>query len=333
VRPGVGLQIRWGLGVAVAALAVILVLALVPDPFFRQQLYATTFDDVDALSPGAPVYFRGSKLGAIRKVTLTPQTRTFAVTLGVDRQWRPSACSFAKIVESNPFTTPRIELVALETTTQSCPAARLAAACQPLAAPSAAHSLVGCKRGPDLFETAALAIAQAAEVAKSANAMALQVQAMIPQGGGAGTGIDLDALIKDVTHTLKQIDQFSGRLNSQLTPNQGALAKGLDNMQKATDQISTVDIASLNVTLGKLQEMTTANQARIDTMLQEGAAISTQTRDLLENLSASLTATGSNLQRSTESLQALSEKLADDPTYIIRGQRYTDPPAPGAAKK
>ena len=34
-----------------------------------------------------------------------------------------------------------------------------------------------------------------------------------------------------------------------------------------------------------------------------------------------------------ESLQALSEKLADDPTYVIRGQRYTDPPAPGAAKK
>lgn len=332
MRPEAGLQIRWGLGVALAALAVILVLALVPDPLFRQQVYTTTFDDVQALTPGAPVYFHGAEVGSIRSVTLNPANRTFAVGLGVERSWRPSSCSFARIVASNPFTTPRIELAALDAPSATCAAARAAASCISLTAPSAKRPLTGCKRGPDLFETAAAAVAEAAEVAKTANVMVLQLQAMMPKPGASASGVDVQALIKDVTHTLASINEMSSRLNASFAPGKGDIALTLANVRRTSDQAATIDVASVNATIKQLELMMDTNQARVTAMLEDGTAISSDTRRLLENLSTSLSATGNNLQRTTDSLDALSERLSQDPTYLIRGQKFTDPPAPGATK-
>ena len=90
MRPSPEVQIRWGLGTAALALAVLVALAFAPDPLFRQRVYVTSFDDVEQLVPGAPVYFQGAVVGAVRNFTLDPQTRIFRVRLGVERAWRPS---------------------------------------------------------------------------------------------------------------------------------------------------------------------------------------------------------------------------------------------------
>jgi hypothetical protein len=293
-------QIRWGLAAALLALAVVVVLAVVPDPFFRQTVYATTFDDVDAVIPGAPVYFRGAAVGSVRSIDLAPETRVFSVRLGVRRDWRPRPCTHAEIVESNPFTTPQIKLVALEVPPGACASARRAAACTVLAAPvEGVRGVAGCRRGPDLFETAAVAIAQAAEVATAANTMAVQVQGMMAKAGGGGPmPLDVNKLAADVTMMLATLNEMTGRLNSTLAPGRGDVALTLANVRRASgsaatlsDKAATIDVVRLNETLVELQDLVRQNQSNVGTLLSEGASLSVESRALLENVSASMNAT------------------------------------------
>ena len=74
---------------------------------------------------------------------------------------------------------------------------------------------------------------------------------------------------------------------------------------------------------------TSQNQASIAGLLAEGRSSAGEVRGILEGASASLVATSANLERTSASLGTLSERLAGDPTYAIRGQRYADPPPPG----
>lgn len=60
--------------------------------------------------------------------------RTFVVQMSITRRWQPSACTFVQVASSNPFTTLRIELVALEVLSAGCAAARKGAACEPVVA-------------------------------------------------------------------------------------------------------------------------------------------------------------------------------------------------------
>ncbi len=327
MRPSSDTQIRWGVGVAVLAVAVVTVLAFVPDPFFRQRLFVTSFDDVNAVTRGAPVYFRGAVIGAVRSVALDTRTRIFSVKLGVRRDWRASPCSFAQIVESNPLTAPRIEVVALETTPAACPQARETAGCAALAAP--AHggvAMIGCRRRPDLFATAAAVMTQAAEVAKTAAAMTQQLQAMM---GGSTKGVDIQKVMTDAATTLATVNEMSTRLNATLAPGRGDVALTMANVRRLSDHAASVDVSSVNDTLAQVKALVAQNQENVNTLLAQSAAASTETRTLLENISGSLTSTSTSLEHATANMDALSERIADDPTYALRGQRYADPPAPG----
>jgi ABC-type transporter Mla subunit MlaD len=309
------------------------VLALIPDPFFRQRVVATTFDDVEGVAPGVQVYFRGAQVGEVRNVELDAPSRTFAVSLGVARNWHPSACSFATVSSANPFTAPRIELVALETGKASCPVARLAYGCNavPGAASAGGEAIAGCKRPADMFDTAAAAVDQAAAVARTANAMAQRLQGML-QGSGSGSAVDMAQVAQNATDTLAALNSLSGQLDRSFTPGRGDIAVTLANVRKATGRASEVDVASLNGILRETQSLVAANQQSIAGLLAEGKSSAGEVRMILEGASASLVATSANLERTSESLGSLSERLAGDPTYAIRGQRYADPPAPGASK-
>ena len=331
MRPSTGTQIRWGLGVAGAAFFFIAVLALAPDPLFQQRVIVTTFDDVAAVSPGAQVYFRGAAVGAVRSVSLDPDTRTFAVKLGVRRAWRPSACSFAQINETNPLTPPQIELIALDAEPAACPLARAAADC--IAVPAAllatrGERLIGCRRAPDFFQTAAAAVAQITEVAKSANIVAGRLQALVPSGG---SGVDLKQLVSNATTTLAATNQLTQRLDATLAPGKGDAALTLANLRRASDHAASIDVASLNASLVQMKQLIAQNQQTVSALLSQGKDMTTDGKALLENLSSSLTASGNSLQRTTDNLDALTERLSADPAYLLHGQRFTDPPPPKSA--
>lgn len=334
MAPDPNRQIRWGVGAALAAVALVAVLALVPDPLFRQRVIATTFDDVEGVAPGVQVYFRGAPVGAVRSIELDGASRTFAVRMGVERQWRPSPCAFATVSSANPFTAPRIELVALETGAPQCAGARRAYGCEPVSAPVGAGQdiLVGCRRAANLFETAAAAVGEAAAVARTANAMAQQLQAMLQgdgSAGGAGSAVDMAQVARNATETLAALNSLSGQLDRSFTPGRGDIAVTLANVRKATGRASEVDIASLNGLLRETQALVAQNQQSIAGILAEGKSSASEMRMILEGASASLVATSANLERTSESIGNLSERLAADPTFAIRGQRYADPPPPG----
>jgi len=327
VRPKANVQVGWGLIASAIALIALAVLSFVPDPFFRQRVLTTTFDNVDGVTAGVPVYFRGAPLGAVRSVRLDPRRRTFAVRLGVERDWRASGCVFTQVSAANPFTTPRIELVALEIAPSACPAARLAAHCLPT--PPArdaigARGVVGCERQPDLLESASFAVAQAAAAAKSVNLIAQRIQVMM-QGSGAAK-LDVPRLVGDATTTLASVNDLTRRLDDTLAPGKGDAALTLGNVRRASERAASLDVASLNTTLAQVKTLVSQNQANVTAMLSQGSAVTAQTRELLENLSGSLTTASANLQRTTDNLDALTERLAADPTYVVRGQRFVDPP-------
>lgn len=324
-------QIRWGIGAAVIAVLVVAVLALVPDPFFRQRVVATTFDDVEGVSPGVQVYFRGAPVGAVRSVALDGASRTFAVRLGIARDWQPSACSYATVSSANPFTAPHIELVALESGKDGCTLARIAHGCRPVPAIAAAGSpaITGCRRPDDLFDTATAAVAQAAQVATTANAMAQKLASMLQGDSGGASAVDMAQVARDATGTLAALNSLSGRLDQSFSPGRGDIALTLANVRKATGD---VDVQSLNGILQETRTLVAQNQASIAGLLAEGHNSAGEVRKLLEGASASLVATSANLERTSASIGALSERLAGDPTYAIRGTKYADPPAPGDAK-
>lgn len=329
--PDPGTQIRWGFGTALAALVVVATLAFVPDPFFRQRVFATTLDDVEGIAPGVKVYFRGAAVGEVRSVDLDPPSRTFAVRLGIARDWRPSACSYATVASSNPFTAPRIELVALETGAAQCPSALAAVQCDPVrASAGSVAAITGCRRPADLFQTATLAVGEAANVARTANQMAQRLQAMLQGTGGSGSAVDMAAIARDATGTLAALNSLSVQLDRSFAPGKGDMAMTLANVRKATGRASEVDIAALNGILRETKALVAQNQASIAGLLSEGKNSATEARMLLEGASASLVATSTNLERTSGSLGALTDRLAGDPTFILRGQRYADPPAPGA---
>ncbi|MFY9350966.1 MAG: MlaD family protein [Sphingobium sp.] len=323
-------QIRWGLGAALLAIMVVAVLALVPDPFFRQRVVATSFDDVEGVSPGVPVYFRGAPIGAVRSIDLDGARRIFAVRMGVDRDWRPSDCAFATVASANPLTAPRIELVALETAPAQCRAARLAYGCDPVPVGAGGEALPGCRRAADLFETAATAIGEAAAVARTANAMAQKLSGML-QGDGS-SAVDMAQVAQNATQTLAALNSLSTQLDRSFAPGKGDIALTLSNVRQASGRASQIDVAALNGILRETQALVAQNQASIAGLLAEGRSSAGEVRGILEGASASLVATSANLERTSASLGSLSERLAGDPTYAIRGQRYADPPPPGGAK-
>lgn len=321
-------QLRWGLGLAAVAILIVAILAFVPDPFFRQQTLSTRFDDVEAVMPGGSVYFRGAEIGQVRSVALDPATRLFDVRLGVRRDWRPTACSFARISGSNPLAAPRIELVAIEPGATACPAAEAAAGCTPLTASGARRAITGCMRPPDLFETAAAAVNEAGAVAHMVNLMATRFGA----GGGAGaaSGFDLARVTQQSTAALAALSTIAQRLNTGFDPGHGDIALTIANVRRASGRAGEFDMASLNATLRQVQALVAQNQANVAGMLADTRATTAETRNLLETLSASLGQTSGNLATATGSLSALSERLSADPTFAIRGAKFADPPPPGS---
>lgn len=327
-------QLRWGIVIALIAAVVIAVLAFVPDPLFRQRVMTTTFDDVTAILPGTPVFFRGAEIGAVRSVELDPPSRLFAVRLGVRRDWRPSACSFAEVVATNPLTTPRVELVAVEQPATRCPAARAAALCDRLAsiappggAPGGA-AIDGCRRAPDLLQSAAAAISETTAVARTANQMATRLAAML-SGPGSST-FDMAGIAHDSTAALAALSGVAQRLDSSMAP-RGDLALTLANVRRVTGSASRIDVANINGTLSEVRALVAQNQKSIAGILAEGSQTTGQARAMLEDLSASLNQTSANLARASDSAAALGERLAASPTYALHGRKFADPPAPGAA--
>ena len=134
------------------------------------------------------------------------------------------------------------------------------------------------------------------------------------------------------------VNGLTSHLNSSLAPG-GDLALTLTNVRKITGQASTMDVGQLNATvvqakeaIAQMQALVKSNETQVNAMMVQGAAASEDTRALLENLSGSLVATTGNLERVTRALDALTQRLSDDPTYVLRGQKFKDPPPPGGGR-
>lgn len=333
MQPDIRLQVRIGIGVCVAVLALILVLALVPDPFFRRQTYTTQLDDVAGVAPGTEVYFRGAALGDVRSVALDPASQRFTVRFAVSRDWKPGPCAQVRVSTANPLTPARLTLDSADAApAAACALARTQSGCDPialrpgLAADTDARPIVACRRAPDLVQAAAAALAEAAGVAKTANALAQQL-AVVMQGAEGGKGV-AGGMVTDVAGTLDAVHALSTQIERNLRPGQGDLAVTLGNLRQFSGRAASVDVAAINAMLQETRALVTANQAHVTEMLRSGAGTASQARATLEASSASLVRASTNLERISSNLDALSERAAADPTALLRGQRYADPPPP-----
>ena len=335
-------QIRWGIGACITALLIVALLVFVPDPLFRYRTLTTTLDDVAGVQPGTKIFFRGASVGEVRAVELDPETRAFAVRLSVLKAWRPSACSYVTVAASNPFTAPRIDLAALAVTGPAgtppagqCLQAMASHGCDPVSpvAGDQPGMITGCRRSPDLIQTATLAVTEAAEVANTANQMAQRLQVMLQgDGSSGGKSVDMATVARNATETLAALNSLSVQLDRSFTPGKGDIALTLGNVRQLTGRAAKLDIASANGLLRETNTLVAKNQASIAALLANGAGTTAQARDMLEGASASLVQTSANLARASANLNGLTERVAADPTFVIRGQRYADPPAPGARK-
>lgn len=336
--PSSQVQIRWAAATCVAVLVIVALLAFVSDPLFRYRKLTTTLDDVEGIQPGTKVFFRGAAVGDVSSVDLDPATRSFAVKLGVLKKWHPAACSFVQIGASNPFTSPRMDLVAVEKAatpaSSQCQQAMAAASCMPIPQiPGGGSQIIGCRRSPDLIQTATVAVNAAASVAQTANQMAQRLQSMLQGSGGAGgSALDMASVARNATGTLAALSSLSAQLDRTLKPGSGDVALTLANVRQLTGRAAGLDIASANGILRETHDLVAKNQASIAKLLADGSGATTQARAALEDASSSMIQTSANIDRITSSLNILSEKMAADPTYVLRGQRYSDPPAPGGGK-
>lgn len=336
MEPDTSTQIRLGLGACVAALVLVLVLALVPDPFFRQHTYVTRLDNVAGIEPGADIRFRGASIGSVRSVELDPQSRDFTVVLGISRRWRAGSCAQVEVSAANPLIAPSITLVALDVAGPACVAARTASGCDPVPGPERPDRpvLAGCRRQPDLLQAAARAVDEAAGVARTANAMALQLQRTLQGDGKGGTasGAGMAAIAEKATGTIAALNSLSSKLDQSLTPGRGDVALTLANLRKLSGRASQIDVVQANQILAETRTLIASNQATIAELLKRSAGSAAELHATLEGASASLVETTANLDRISDNLGQLTERLSADPTYALRGQKFADPPPPGGSK-
>lgn len=315
------------MAVATVILIVVAVLAFMPDP--RQRVWATTFNDVDGVLEGAPVYFRGAAVGDIRSIRLDPESRTFAVRLGVRRDLTPAPCMYARVVAPLPVTAPRVEIEALNLPAPACAAERAKVGCEPMPAPDQGGTpIVGCRRDPDLLKTATASLADVTELVRTANAIAKRLEATLDGAGPKGEAQAARQLMASAEATLDAANRVTTRLDATLAPG-GDGAASLANLRRASAKAADIDIARLNAAIADLQTLVQDNQAAVKTLLDDGTAVSAEARALLQNVSATLSAASANLERASDNAEALSERLSDDPTFAVRGQRYQDPPPVG----
>jgi uncharacterized coiled-coil protein SlyX len=336
MEPDTRTQIRLGLGACLVALVVVLVLALVPDPFFRQHTYLTRLDNVAGIEPGADIRFRGASVGSVRSVELDPQSRDFTVILGISRRWQAGECSQVEVSAANPLTAPSITLVSFDARGPACMVSRSASGCDPVALPGHPDRpvLVGCRRQPDLLQAAARAVDEAANVARTANAMALQLKQTL-QGDGTGkaaSGVGMAAIAEKATGTIAALNSLSSKLDQSLTPGRGDVAVTLANLRKLSGRASQLDVAQANQILAETRSLIASNQASIAELLKRSAGSAAELHSTLEGASASLVEATANLDRISDNLGQLSERLSADPTYALHGQKFADPPAPGGQK-
>ena len=331
MAPDTRAQFRWGIAVCVIALAVVAVIAFVPDPLFRYRTVSTTLDNVAGIDAGTPVSFRGIVVGDVRAVDLDPDSRNFRVRMNVRRDWRPSACTFVSAAAANPFTPPSIELVSVEPAVAAdagqCRAAMAAQDCAALPALDAGPmAIAGCRRAPDLVASATMAVREAADVARSANQMAQRLQAMLGSGGSDGGGASMAQIAENATRTLAALQSLSDHLDRSFSPGKGDLAVSLGNVRTISGKIARVDVAQIDGILYNANGVVAENRANLATLVDQAAKSSTHANQMLEGASASLVEATANLKRMTANLDALSERLSADPTFAVRGQHYADPP-------
>lgn len=322
-------QIKWGIGACALTLLVVGILAFVPDPFFRTRAIATTLDNVAGIDPGTPVSFRGIELGKVRSVELDPATRNFRVRLDVRRDWQPTGCTYVLAGAANPFTAPAIEIVALEkadaASAASCRSQMALRDCAvvPLLDPDD-DAFPACRRAPDLIASTTMAVNEAANVARSANQMAQRLQVML--GGEGGGGASMAQVADNATQTLAALNSLSSRLDSSFSPGRGDIALALGNVKRMTGRMAQVDVRSVNGILQNANGMVGENRAGVGLLVDQTARSAAQANQMLEGASASLVEATANLSQMTANLNTLTERLAADPTYVVRGQKYADPP-------
>ena len=337
MRPDASLQIRYGLGVCLCAVLVVAVLAFVPDPLFRHRVFLTQLDDVAGIQPGTEIFFRGASVGEVKSIDLDPASRNFTVMLSISKQLRPTSCSHVAVSTANPLIPPRMSLVVLDgpanQTPQACQIARAAQDCDPVALPAAADTpmLTGCRRQPDMIETAAIAVRDAASIARTANQMAQRLQGLL-QTSPDGSGADMVAIARNATQTLAALNSVSRQLDRGFRPGKGDIALTLSNVRNLSGRAAQIDVTSANGVLLETRQLLAQNQASIAELLKQGAGGARDAHTTLEGASASLVEASANLDRITANLNALSERMASDPSFLIRGQNFADPPAPGATK-
>jgi uncharacterized coiled-coil protein SlyX len=328
MAPDTRAQFKWGLAVCAAALVTVAIIAFVPDPFFRYRALSTTFDNVEGIDSGTPVTFRGVVVGEVRSVKLDPASRNFRVALDVRRDWRPSACTFVSATPANPFTPPSVDLVAIEPGVAANPA-QCAAAMQAqdcLAVPllqTAATALTGCRRAPDLIASATMAVREAANVARSANQMAVRLQTML---GGEGNGPNMARIADNATQTLGALNSLSDHLDRSFAPGKGDLAVSLGNVRRLTGNMARLDLTQIDGVLQNTRGVMADNRANVAVLVDQAARASVQANQMLEGASAALVESTANMKRMTANLDTLSERLAADPTFALRGQHYKNPP-------
>lgn len=331
VEPNAGVQIRIGIAVCLAALGLVLALTFLPDPFFRNREYVTRFDNVAGVQAGTTINFHGARVGEVRSVELEPATRQFLVAMSITKRWHPSACSHVAVSASNPLTAPTISLEALEgdaeKSANTCLAARVVAGCEPLAVPASGggYALAGCRRSPDLVQTATRAIAEAALAARTASNLVMSIQAQVTGGNGAGK---VGSMMDDASQTAAALNSLAVELDRSFRPGKGDVAITLANLRQFSGRAAGFDINGVNATVTEARKLVAENQASVAALLRESAGTATQARATLEAASASLVAASVNLERASANIDRVSEQVAADPSAILRGRDLRDPPEP-----
>ena len=239
---------------------------------------------------------------------------------------------FCRVAEANPLTTPRIELVSVEGSRR--PVQRSAG--WPRRASASTRSqrtmrrLMDVVAAPVCSRRRRLRSAKQRRLRKTANAMAQRLGAMMGSDTPGGSPVNMAKVAQDSTAALAALSGISRKLDASMTPGRGDVALTLSNVRQMTGRAGQFDVASLNGTMRGVQTIVGSNRDTVSGLLVEGRATAAQTRVMLEGLTASLATTSANLTRASDSMTALTEKLAADPSSIVRARKFEDPPAPGS---
>lgn len=224
------------------------------DLFNSYKTFYVIYDDVEGLSPSAPVTLNGLTVGQVTSITFTDNvTGKLRIEMQVDTDFPISKTSHATLYEPGLLGGKQIAIIPdMKNTTLAESGDELKAGLKP-----GMLSVVGEKLSPLQTKVEATVVTADSVLTNLNNIL------------DGNTQRDLKMAIQDLSKTMQQFTQASTSLNGMISGNRSKIDGALNNLNHTTENLATITDSIEAANLGQAVKNLEKSLANVDRLIND----------------------------------------------------------------